>query len=83
MTIVHEWKLEGDRYTFRFRATGTFKGDLPRRKATGKHFVMLGSVDFVVVEKQRVWFIDSVNEWYSPDFGEVSADEYRVMSEGV
>ena len=45
---------------------GTFKNDLPSKKATGKPFLFKGVVEFVVDEASGL--IDVVEEWYSYNF---------------
>jgi len=58
---------EGKAASIRTINRGTFEKDLPSKKASGKPFVFQGVVDFTV---NGEGLIDSVNEWYTWDFGE-------------
>lgn len=53
------------RYSIRTHNSGTFTGEFPRHKASGKKFYFRAVVDLVVNQEG---LIDSVEEWYCPNF---------------
>lgn len=49
--------------SFRTINRGTFKEDLPTKKATGKTFVFIGVIDMVIERKNGL--ITQLDEWYT------------------
>lgn len=58
---------------------GTFQGDLPTKRASGKKFVFSGVVDLVVRAEDGL--IEELQEWYSKEFDSLgSFDDYRTRA---
>lgn len=60
-------KAETVMFSVRTVNKGTFVKDLPIKKASGRKFIFRGVVDFRV---NRAGLIETIEEWYSWDFGE-------------
>ena len=65
----------------RFTGRGTLEKDLPSRKASGKAFVMQGSVHFQISGEGEDARIEQLNEYYTRNFDDGKGiEQYHTLS---